>query len=97
MAYREGNRNQLMMFPPSFDEMIDENDPVRMYEEFVENLDVEALGLKLNNNKEGNPEYHPKSMLKGEATIAPNHPFVVVAPNGLIFRIDRVNGIEQTQ
>jgi len=64
MAYREGNQNQVMMFPPSFDELIDNNDPVRLYNDFVEHLDVESLGLHINNNKEGNPQYHPKAMLK---------------------------------
>ena len=53
-----------MMFPPSFDELIDNNDPVRLYNDFVEHLDVESLGLHINNNKEGNPQYHPKAMLK---------------------------------
>jgi len=52
------------MFPLSYDELIDEKDAVRIYEAFVEQLDVEELGLKLNNKKEGNPEYHPKAMLK---------------------------------
>lgn len=64
MAYREGNRNQIMMFPPSIEEMIEETDSVRIYDEFVEQLDIESIGLKLNNKKEGNPEYHPKAMLK---------------------------------
>ncbi len=64
MAYREGDRYQQNMFPPTFDELIDAKDAVRIYDAFVEQLDVEELGLKLNNKKEGNPEYHPKAMLK---------------------------------
>ena len=64
MAYREGNRNQQGMFPASLEEYVDENDPVRVYDEFVERLDFNTLGLKLDNRKEGNPEYHPKTMLK---------------------------------
>jgi transposase len=64
MAYREGDRYQQNMFPPSLDELIDEQDAVRIYDAFVEQLDIERLGLQLNDKKEGNPEYHPKSMLK---------------------------------
>ena len=64
MAYRKGNRNQMMMFPPSFDEMIADDDPARVYDAFVEGLDFEAMDFKMNESKVGNPEYDPKSMLK---------------------------------
>ena len=64
MAYRVGNREQVQMFPPSIEELVGEDDPSRIYDEFVESLDMDEIGFKLNPHKEGNPEYDPKAMLK---------------------------------
>ena len=36
MAYRYGDRNQVNMFPPSIEEYVSEDDPVRVYDAFVE-------------------------------------------------------------
>jgi transposase len=40
------------------------NDPVRAYDAFVEALDFNALGIEMDPNRVGNPEYDPKAMLK---------------------------------
>lgn len=64
MAYRNGERNQIMMFPPSIEEYISEDDPVHVYDVFVEAMDFNELGIVLDANKVGNPEYNPKAMLK---------------------------------
>jgi len=64
MAYRQGNREQLMLFPMSIEEMVPKDDPARVYDAFVDNLDFEKLDFKMNFSKVGNPEYDPKSMLK---------------------------------
>ena len=64
MAYRFGNRSQMDLFPPSIEDYIDSNDPVRAYNAFVDALDFKKLGLIFDQNKVGNPEYDPKAMLK---------------------------------
>lgn len=64
MAYRVGNRSQLTLFPKSVEDYVKKDDVVRVYDAFVENLDVDKLGLKIDPSKEGNPEYDPKAMLK---------------------------------
>lgn len=64
MAYRNGERNQMTLLPPSIEDYVGEDDPVRAYDAFVEALDLKDLGMELNNSKVGNPEYNPKAMLK---------------------------------
>jgi len=64
MAFRQGNRYQVSMFPPTIEEYIAEDDPVRVYDAFVEALDMEELGIKIEEDKVGNPSYEPRAMLK---------------------------------
>jgi len=64
MAYRYGNRGQQELFPQTIEEYVAEDDPVRAYDAFVEALDLDNLKLTLDENKVGNPEYNPKTMLK---------------------------------
>jgi transposase len=64
MAIREGNREQMQMLPPSIEQYIPEDAPVRVYDAFVDYLNLEELGIKVEPNKEGNPCYHPRTMLK---------------------------------
>lgn len=64
MAYRYGDRNQKTLFPQSIDEYIPQDAPVRAYDVIVESLDFEQLGIKINPNKVGCPQYDPKAMLK---------------------------------
>ncbi len=64
MAYRYGNRPQTQLFPPSVEEYIAEDDPVRAYDAFVNALDFTELGLFLETNKVGCPQYDPGAMLK---------------------------------
>ncbi len=64
MAYRHGNREQLELFPQAIEEYVAKDDPVRAYDAFVEALDLNKLEIVLDENKVGNPEYDPKTMLK---------------------------------
>ena len=64
MAYRYGNRNQQELFPKAIEEYVAEDDPVRAYDAFVEALDFSNFKITLDENKVGNPEYNPKTMLK---------------------------------
>ena len=64
MAYRTGNRNQIAMLPESIEHYVADNDPVRAYDAFVEELNFDELGIEINSYKVGNAEYHPRAMLK---------------------------------
>jgi len=64
MAYRYGNRKQMDLFPPSMEDYVEADNPVRAYDAFVEALDFDKLGIALDEHKEGNPQYNPKAMLK---------------------------------
>jgi transposase len=65
MAYRYGqDRDQQMLFPPSLDEIVAADHPVRAYDVFVDSLDLEALGIEADERKVGNSRYHPRLMLK---------------------------------
>jgi transposase len=65
--YKEGeNRKQQMFFPPSIDEYVSQDNPVRAIEAYVEILDMKKLGFTKAalGNAEGQPAYHPKLLLK---------------------------------
>ncbi|PJC49039.1 MAG: transposase [Candidatus Omnitrophica bacterium CG_4_9_14_0_2_um_filter_42_8] len=64
MAYRYGHREQMELFPQTIEDYVDPDDPVRAYDAFVEALDLDELGITLDEKQIGNPEYHPKAMLK---------------------------------
>jgi len=64
MAYRYGDRSQKTFFPQSIDEYIPQDAPVRAYDAFVDALDLDLLGIKVEPNKVGCPQYDPKIMLK---------------------------------
>ena len=64
MAYRYGNRDQIELLPKTVNEYIASDDPVRAYDAFIETIDFRDLEITLDSNKVGNPEYHPKAMLK---------------------------------
>ena len=64
MAYRYGDRKQKTLFPQSIDEYIPQEAPVRAYDVFVDALDFEQLGIKVEPHKVGCPQYDPKIMLK---------------------------------
>lgn len=64
MAYRYGNREQMRLFPQSIEEYVESDAPVRAYDAFVESMDFKELGIEVDPDKVGNPQYDPKSMLK---------------------------------
>jgi len=64
MAYRYGNRHQMELLPKSIEEYVKADDPVRVYDAFVEALNFNELRLHLDSHKVGCPEYYPKAMLK---------------------------------
>jgi len=64
MAYRYADRRQTILFPQSIDEYIPQDSPVRAYDAFVDALDFDQLGIKIEPDKVGCPQYDPKTMLK---------------------------------
>ena len=64
MAYRYGDRTQLTFLPDSIDKYVGQEDPVRVYDAFINALDTNELGLHNHVNNVGNSSYDPKSMLK---------------------------------
>lgn len=64
MAYRHGNRAQQLLLPPSIEDYVPADAPVRAYDAFVEALNFGQLGIELDSGKVGNSSYDPKAMLK---------------------------------
>jgi len=64
MTYIVGKRDQKTLFPPTIEDYVGTEDPVRAYDAFVENMDFQEMGLPIIPFKAGAHEYHPKSMVK---------------------------------
>ena len=64
MAFKFGkNRDQQTFLPPVIDDYIGPNDPVRVYDAFIDALDFNELGIPLI-PKAGAERYEPRRMLK---------------------------------
>lgn len=57
-------RLQATLFPEILDEYITEENPVRVIDVYVDNLDLSELGFKTESARTGRPGYHPSTMLK---------------------------------
>ena len=64
MAYKTGNRMQSNLLPHCMDDYITADDPVRVYDAFVDALDFIQLGIDMESVKEGADTYWPKDMVK---------------------------------
>ena len=66
MKYIQGSdRNQLSILPDCIEDYIDENNPVRVIDAFVNSLDMNLLGfLRAKPNQTGRPSYDPRDLLK---------------------------------
>src|ERR671921_51968 len=59
------DRSQTTLFPESLDDWVDENNPVRVIDAFVDALDLRALGFgRVVPEATGRPSYHPAILLK---------------------------------
>lgn len=62
LVFKPYSPNQMMLLPPSLDELIPDQHPVRVVNEVIESIDISPL---LNNYKSGGTSsYHPKMLLK---------------------------------
>ena len=64
MAFKQDKRNAVTLFPDSISNYVSLDDPVRVYDEFIELLDFSELGIKRDSNKRGTSSYDPKMLLK---------------------------------
>lgn len=66
MYYIKGeNRAQAILFPESLDEYISSDNPVRIIDEYVRGIDLEALQFTHSTPSfSGRPPYHPATMIK---------------------------------
>lgn len=69
MAYRYNDRNQIMMFPQTIEEYISSGDTVRAYDAFVDALNLNELGIVLDPDKVGKPEYGANSLISSSLTL----------------------------
>jgi transposase len=58
------NRNQTFLFPISLEDSIESENSVRSINQFVDSLDLETLGFRLNFKENGPPAYHPYLLIK---------------------------------
>jgi len=58
------DRQQVMLLPECLDDYVDEENPVRVIDVFVEMLDLAALGFSAVPEATGRPGYHPGLMLR---------------------------------
>lgn len=58
------NRDQAMLLPECLDDYVDEGNPVRIVDAFVDLLDLAVLGFKTRPEATGRPGYHPGTMLR---------------------------------
>lgn len=64
MALKVGNRFQMSLIPKTVEEYVSDSDPVRVYDAFVNSLNLDELGIVVDENKVGTPQYDPRAMLK---------------------------------
>jgi transposase len=58
------DRNQAILFPERLDDYVAEDNPVRVIDVFIDDVDISGLGFKSEPAATGRPGYHPKMMLK---------------------------------
>ena len=58
------DRSQGTLFPERLDDYVEEENPVRVIDVFIDDLDVSGLGFRTELAGTGRPRYHPKTMLK---------------------------------
>jgi transposase len=58
------DRSQTTLLPDCIDDYVDEDNPVRAVDAFIDMLDLAALGFDVEPEATGRPGYHPATLLK---------------------------------
>jgi transposase len=65
MSYKKSCRTQANLLPSSIEEYVSIDDPVRLYDNLIEVIDLKELGIDLSSeHKVGNSRYDPRVMFK---------------------------------
>jgi transposase len=62
VKFKEYAQNQIMLIPPTLDEMIASNHPVRIVNQVIDRIDIEPLMARFKGG--GTTSYHPRMLLK---------------------------------
>lgn len=62
VVFKDYSPNQILLLPPSLEEMIDPNHPVRVVNQVIDSLDIDLLIRKFKGG--GCSSYHPRLLLK---------------------------------
>ena len=66
MKYIDGqNRGQITLLPDCIEDLIGQDNPVRVIDVFISNLDIDEAGFQRSTpNITGRPSYNPRDLLK---------------------------------
>lgn len=65
VGFIEGEaRTQATLFPERLDDYIGKDNPIRVIDVFIDNLNLMKLGFKTIPANTGRPAYHPNTLLK---------------------------------
>ena len=62
VVFKDYNQNQLILLPPSLDELIEPNHPVRVVNQIIDRIDADTLLHQYKGG--GSSSYHPRMLLK---------------------------------
>lgn len=62
VVFKDYSPNQILLLPPSLEEMIDPNHPVRVVNQVIDSINLDVLLKKYKGG--GCSSYHPRLMLK---------------------------------
>lgn len=61
-VFKRYDQNQLMLIPPSYDDLVPRNHPVRVVNEVIDRIDIRSLEAEYKGG--GTSSYHPRMLLK---------------------------------
>lgn len=62
VVFKDYNQNQLMLLPPSLEELIEPDHPVRVVNEVIDRINADTLSKQYEGG--GTSSYHPRMLLK---------------------------------
>lgn len=62
VVYKTYSQDQLSLLPPSYDDLVPDNHPVRVVNTIIDHLDITALEQSYKGG--GTSSYHPRMLLK---------------------------------